>query len=841
MTSIQGRLPVLPLRNAVLFTGLTQVVKVGRERSVNALKEAEKRGFWIITTQQIPHDANSASDKAIGTTDIHQVGTLCRIDSLKGKAESGYQVVLRGFARVRLEDVKLLEDGNYLEAFGQQLDDVNDMNEQTEKALLDSLKQLGKDILKVLPGNTDQMAEMLNGIDDLSYLTALSAGNIDIELKEKQKILEMTNLRERALHLLNLMKSFKESLELQAEIRNKLSQKLGQQQRQSILREHMKAIREELDGSSEDGSFEEKMAKKFDEAGLPDEVRKVAESELRRLTEIGPQSPESHVIRNYLELIAALPWSKSAEETDINLEAARQILDADHFGMEQVKKRIIQQLAVMKLRRNAKGSILLFLGPPGIGKTSLASSIAKALGRKFIRVSVGGVRDDAEIRGHRRTYVGALPGRIIAGLKRVQENNPVFLLDEIDKMGRGYQGDPAAALLEVLDPEQNANFTDHYLEVPFDLSKVMFIATANTLEGIPGPLLDRMEIIDMTGYTLAEKFHIAKNHLIPKQMNEQGIKEGAVTIDDEALTRLIASYTREAGVRELDRKVAAVLRGVSEKVVMKIERNDAEAVRIRSFDIEEILGPDRYLSEEALEANPPGVVTGLAWTPVGGDILFVETTAMPGRGDMILTGKLGDVMRESAQIAQSLIRSHLKDLGLNLDWRKYDLHLHVPAGATPKDGPSAGVSILSSMISLLIGKPVSSKTAMTGEITLRGAVTPVGGIKEKVIAAHRAGIRTVILPERNRRDLRDIPKDVVEDLEIHFVSRVEELLKIVFGLELKPLETQFLLDMTLSATNEFTDLEPTKVHVRTPLEEGLPPAPTPDQPVEDIRAVPRLE
>ncbi|MBX3019365.1 MAG: endopeptidase La [Bdellovibrionaceae bacterium] len=807
MTSMHGRLPVLPLRNAVLFPGLTQVVKVGRERSVSALKEAEKRGFWIITTQQIPQDDAIPAEKPIGADGVHTVGTLCRIDSLKGKPENGYQVVLRGFARVRLEDLKLLESENFLEAFGQQLDDVNDMNEQTEKALLDSLRQLGKDILKVLPGNTDQLNEMLNGIDDLSYLTALCAGNIDVDLKEKQKILEMTNLRERALHLLNLMKSFKESLELQAEIRNKLSQKLGQQQRQSILREHMKAIREELDGSSEDGTFEEKMQKKFDEAGLPDEVRKVAESELRRLTEIGPQSPESHVIRNYLELIAALPWSKSAVETDIDLEAARRILDADHYGMEQVKKRIVQQLAVMKLRKNAKGSILLFLGPPGIGKTSLASSIAKALGRKFIRVSVGGVRDDAEIRGHRRTYVGALPGRVIAGLKRVQENNPVFLLDEIDKMGRGYQGDPAAALLEVLDPEQNANFTDHYLEVPFDLSKVMFIATANQLDGIPAPLLDRMEIIDMTGYTLAEKFHIAKNHLIPKQMEEQGFKPGTAILEDDALTRLISSYTREAGVRELDRKVAAVLRGVSEKVVAKIEKNETDPVRIKSFDIEEILGPDRYLTEEALEANPPGVVTGLAWTPVGGDILFVETTAMPGRGDLILTGKLGDVMRESAQIAQSLIRSHLKDLGLNLEWRKYDLHLHVPAGATPKDGPSAGVSILSSMISLLTGRPVSSKLAMTGEITLRGAITPVGGIKEKVIAAHRAGIRTVVLPERNRRDLREIPQDVVSEMEIHFVARVEELLKLVFDLDLKPIETQFLLDLPLTVKAEYADLE----------------------------------
>lgn len=798
MPLTQGRLPVLPLRNAVLFPGLTQVVKVGRERSVNALLEAEKKGYWVITTQQLQNDPSTAGSH-VGPDDIHKVGTLCRIDSMKGKSDSGYQVVLRGFSRVRLDDIQLMDDANYLVATGLALEDVNDMNAPTREALLESLRQLGKDILKVIPTNTDQMAQMLSSVDDLAYLTSLCAGNIDVDLQEKQKILEMVNLRERSLHLLNLMKHFKEGLELQAEIRNKLSQKLGQQQRQSILREHMRAIREELDGGGEELSFEDKMRQKFETAKFPPDVLKIAESELKRLMEIGNQAAESHVIRSYLELLVALPWSKSAVETAIDLDEARRILDADHFGMEKVKKRIIQQLAVMKLRKNAKGSILLLAGPPGIGKTSLAASIAKALGRQFVRVSVGGVRDDAEVRGHRRTYVGALPGRIIQGLKRAQQNNPVFLLDEIDKMGRGFQGDPASALLEVLDPEQNANFMDHYLDVPFDLSKVMFIATANQLDTIPGPLLDRMEVIDMTGYTLAEKFHIAKNHLLPKQMKEQGFQPNAVIFEDDAMSRLISSFTREAGVRELERKIAAVLRGVSEKVVHKLEVNDTTEVRIRALEIEEILGPDRYVSDVALDANPAGVVTGLAWTPVGGDILFIETTAMPGKGELILTGQLGDVMRESAQIAQSLIRSHLKDLGLQLDWKKYDLHLHVPSGATPKDGPSAGVSILSSMISLLTGRSVSGQLAMTGEITLRGVITPVGGIKEKVIAAHRAGIRNVILPEKNRRDLREIPKEVLDDVEVHFVSRVEELLKLVFDLDLKPVHPQFLIETGFTA------------------------------------------
>lgn len=791
MSFPQGRLPVLPLRNSILFPGLTQVVKVGRQKSVKALLNAEKNGYWIVVTQQREGHNN---DTDVAPDHLYQIGTLCRIDSMRGKAESSYQVVLRGFSRVRLDDLKLDEGSNFIETNVSVLDDVNDMNEPTQSALLASLKQLSKELLKLVPGNTDQLNELVSGVDDLSYLTALCAGNIEVDLKEKQKILEMTNLRERSLYLLNLMKEFKESLELQSEIRTKLTQKLGHQQRQHILREHIKALREELDESEGEASFEDKMRQKFDEAKFPEEVQKIAEGELRRLGEIGAQSPESHIIRTYLELLASLPWSKSADEREIDLEAARQLLEKEHFGLEKVKKRILQQLAIMKLKKSSKGSILLLVGPPGIGKTSLAASIAMALQRKFVRVSVGGIRDDAEIRGHRRTYVGALPGRIIQGLKRAGENNAVFLLDEIDKMARGYHGDPAAALLEVLDPEQNKNFLDHYLDVPFDLSKVMFIATANQLDGIPAPLLDRMEILDMTGYTLSEKFHIAKNHLLPRQFEEQGIDPKLVQLSDDALFRLISSYTREAGVRELERKVAAVLRGVSEKVVQKISTGDQTPLRIQALDVEEILGPEKYQADLALEQNPPGVVTGLAWTPVGGDILYIESTGMPGKGDLILTGQLGDVMRESAQIAQSLIRSHLPELGLTYDLKRQDIHLHVPSGATPKDGPSAGVSILSSMVSLLTQKPVSGKVAMTGEITLRGAITPVGGIKEKVIAAHRAGIKMVILPEKNRRDLREIPAEVLQDLEVHFVGRIEELLKIVFDLDLKPVGTHFLVE-----------------------------------------------
>ncbi|PWU21204.1 MAG: endopeptidase La, partial [Bdellovibrio sp.] len=793
----EGLLPVLPLRNMVVFPGLTHVIRVGREKSMHALKKAESMGYWIVTAQQ-KIDGNE-----IAPDNIYPVATVCRIDSMKGSEESGYQVVVRGFHRVHLDQISVEPQLNFIQANVTKLDEVADMNEATRKSLLDSLKQMALDVLKLVPANTENLAELIKGVDDLSYLTSLCGGNLEIEAQEKQKILAMNSLRDRSLHLLSLMKKFKEGLEVQSEIRAKLNQKLGAQQRQSILREHLKAIREEL-GEKDDESFEEKILRRLAEVQAPDEIRKLIEGELRRFSELGTQSPESHIIRNYVELLSSLPWGRSSPETEIDLQEARRVLDEDHYGLESVKKRIIQQLAVMKLKKDLQGSILLFVGPPGVGKTSLGQSIARALGRKFVRVSVGGVRDDAEIRGHRRTYIGALPGRIIQGLKRAGENNPVFLLDEIDKLARGFHGDPAAALLEVLDPEQNRSFLDHYLDIGFDLSKVLFICTANQIESIPGPLLDRMEVVELSGYTMAEKLHIAKSHLIPKVMDSQGFTAGSVQISDEALSRMIGSYTREAGVREFQRQITSVLRGVSEQVVDAIEkktsvgREDATGgelpLRVESKDLLDLLGPEKFFQEVTESINPPGVVTGLAWTPVGGDILFLESTAMPGRGELILTGQLGDVMKESAKIALSLIRSHWPDLGLSLDLKRHDLHLHVPAGAIPKDGPSAGVAIFTSMVSLLTRRSVSAKLAMTGEITLRGAITPVGGIKEKVIAAQRAGVTDVILPEKNRRNLQEIPKDIQSQLRIHFVSRVEELLKIVFGIEIHDLGPQLLLD-----------------------------------------------
>lgn len=794
MSYPQGLLPLLALKNTLVFPGMTQVIKVGRERSLKALEWAEKNGFWIVAVQQ---KRNSELGQ-VEPDDLYDVGTLCRIESMRGNPETGYQVVLRGTARLQLDDIRLKSSPEFLEAQTTILDDLKDLNEATEKALLASLKQLAVEILRLVPANTDQLEELVRGVEDLGYLTSLCAGNLDVALEEKQRLLETISLRERTLQLLNLMKEFKEGLEVQNEIRNKLTQKLGQTQRQVILREQLKAIREEL-GEGDDQDVQDKLKKKLDEAGLSPEAREIANQEWNRLSEMGPQSPEYHMLRNYLETLASLPWDKSAPDKEIRLDEAEEILNDDHYGLEKIKKRILQQLAVMKLKKDTKGTLLLFVGPPGVGKTSLAQSIARALGRKFARVSLGGVRDEAEIRGHRRTYIGSMPGRIIQTLKKVGENNAVFLLDEVDKLSRSFHGDPSAALLEVLDPEQNNTFVDHYLETPFDLSKVIFLATANQLDGIPAPLLDRMEVIELTGYTTAEKLHIARKHLLPKQVREQGLEDYKIHISDEALMGIITSYTREAGVRELQRKIGAVLRAVSEKVVRGLAPSEKEEIRVEAIMLDEILGPERYVPEVAETLNPSGVVTGLGWSPVGGEILFIESTAMPGKGDLMITGQLGGVMKESAQIALSLVRSHLPDLGLQLDMKKYDLHLHVPAGAIPKDGPSAGAALLTSMVSLLTGRSVSSKVAMTGEITLRGAVMPVGGIKEKVIAAHRGGITNVILPERNRRDAREIPSEVTDQLKIHYVSRVEDLLHLVLGLNLKNWDTQMLLDSPMDS------------------------------------------
>jgi ATP-dependent Lon protease len=771
-----GFVPVLPLRNTVLYPGITQVLRVGREKSVKALLKAFENQNWIITTLQ-----KKSVQQIESLDDIYRVGVLAKIESVQGNPESGYHITVRGQSRVEITQPDL--GSAYLSARFETLSNVEDLDQGTRKTLLGSLKTISKDVLQLIPAQTESMIESLDLIDDLEQLVHLAATHSDFDLNEKQKILETLSVKDRVFTLLNLLHELKANLQVQSEIRQKLSKQFGKSHRQQILREQMKAIKEEL-GESESSNSDSYLEKIY-KLNMPEEAMKLAEQQAQRLEDVNASSPEYQMIRNHLDFIVSLPWGKASEEKEIDLQKAREVLEKDHYGLETIKKRIIQHLSVLKLKKDKKGSILLFVGPPGVGKTSLGQSIAKALDKKYVRVSLGGVRDDAEIRGHRRTYVGALPGRILNGIKKAGENNPVFVLDEIDKMSRGFSGDPASAMLEVLDPEQNSQFMDHYLDIGYDLSKVFFIATANSLEGIPGPLLDRMEVIDVSGYTTQEKFHIAKNHLIPKQLLEHGISAEQIEIDDEVIYKIMSSYTREAGVRDLQRKIAQLLRSAAEKVIGA----SSDKVKISVSDLDELLGQERFQSELAEVNLIPGVATGLAWTPVGGDILFIESASMPGNGQLIITGQLGDVMKESAQIALSLLKSRLPLFGSHIDFSKQDIHIHVPAGSIPKDGPSAGVTMLSSMASLLTRTSLSPQLGMTGEISLRGSVMPVGGIKEKVIAAHRAGLRKIILPKKNEKDLKDVPAEVKADMNFVFVEHINEVLKIALNLNFDLMST----------------------------------------------------
>jgi ATP-dependent Lon protease len=782
-------LPIIALRNLVIFPGTTVPIRVGRAQSIAAIQALKlesgneketlaQNHSQLLAVLQRPLDQKDH----IAPEELYKVGVLCQIERVRGNEKDGFQLVLRGLERVHITNV--FESVGTLRGNAEPMIDHDSAEEETLKALLLSVKLLAKEILEFLPAGSDQMVTLVDGINDLDFLVNISAANIEFPIEQKQEILEDTSVKSRALKLLKVMQHLRDELQVRNEIRDKMTTKLGKNQREAILREQLRAIQEELaDGGSEDGPAKpEDYRKKIDDSAMPEATKKVALDELRRLDSLNAQSPETHVIRNYLDLLVAMPW-KTDPEPEIDLKKAREILDGDHYGLDKIKKRIIEHMATMKLKEGGRGLILLFVGPPGVGKTSLGASIAKALGRKFVRGSLGGVRDDAEIRGHRRTYIGAMPGRIVQGIKRAGSKNPVFLLDEIDKLGRGYQGDPAAALLEVLDPEQNATFTDHYMDVPYDLSKVLFIATANSLESIPGPLLDRMEVIELSGYTTAEKAYIAKNHLLPKQLEEHGIKAEQLSISDDSINHLITHYTREAGVRDLQRKLAGVCRAMTTKIV-----EGANHVEVGLKEIEDAWGPVRFEHEVTEKLSPPGVVTGLAWTPVGGEILFIESALMPGKGQLTLTGQLGEVMKESAHIALTLIRSRLPQVSASLEFDKKDLHIHVPAGAIPKDGPSAGIAMLTTIASLFTGIPVDPKTAMTGEVTLRGAVTPVGGIKEKVMAAHRAGVTRVILSRKNERDLKDVPDEIKSRMQFHFVDDVAQVLRLALGLDIPAMD-----------------------------------------------------
>ncbi len=776
LTNIEQFIPTLVLKNTVLFPDVALPVLISKSVGLNAinraLEQSKDKLFVAITLKE------GVQIEQATPSDFYTVGTLCTIQRIEKNERNETIAYIKALYRFKVLQVEFEESFASWVARGEPMPDLVDLDGPTEKALLRSLKDISIEILESLNASPE-FKRTLDQFESAADFTNLAAQNLPLILAKKQEILEIASVKTRALKVLELLVEQREMIKVNTEMGLKISEKTSKAYRESILREQLKAIKEELGEESEFSAEGEKLTLKdrILRAKLPADIEKIALDQLNRYETMGQQNAESHVIRNYLELILALPWN-DVEPKEIDLDAAQKILDDEHYGLEKIKKHIIQHLAVMKLSPHKKGSILLFVGPPGVGKTSLGQSIAKALGRKFVRASLGGVRDDSEIRGHRRTYIGAMPGRIIEGIKRGKEKNPVFMLDEIDKLGRGYGGDPAAAMLEVLDPEQNSTFMDHYLDINYDLSKVFFIATANSLETIPPPLLDRMEVIQLSGYTTDEKLHIAKNHLLPKQLKEHGLKPEQVEIPDAMLTMMIEEYTREAGVRELQRKIAKVLRTVSEKIV---RGKGEEKVVITPELIEDELGIHKNSYEHIQTSTVPGVATGLAWTPAGGDILFIESLMMPGSGKIQLTGKLGDVMSESAHIGLSLVRSKLANMLPGFNFAKTDFHIHVPSGAIPKDGPSAGITIFSALCSLVLNKPIDTKLAMTGEITLRGAVLPVGGVKEKLIAAHRAGIKRVIMSKKNEKDLKEVSEEIRKDMEFCFVENINELLVYVFG------------------------------------------------------------
>ncbi|MGA2122225.1 MAG: endopeptidase La [Methanoregula sp.] len=706
---------------------------------------------------------------------LYKIGNLFRISYVQ-PADDGYLICAQVVRRVKA--VSVSEKDGRLYAACELVPDIQDIEEDLRARILADIKLTIHEISSRFTGS-EQFTQPIDRMDSVDQIMGFVMPFLPISLAEKQALLEMVSVRQRTITFLEILIRTRENIAIRIEMAKKVSDRVSKSNREAMLREQLRVIQEELgesDGTGGDGGYRERV----ENSRMPDDVRKKALVEVKKLETGGSQNHESSVIRNYLDLLLDLPWV-TEEKKSIDIGEARRVLESHHNGLEKVKERIIQHLAVMKLKQEKQGSILLFTGPPGTGKTSLGRSIAEALGRKYIRISLGGVRDEAEIRGHRRTYVGALPGRIIQGIQKAGTKNPVFILDEIDKLAMSYAGDPASALLEVLDPEQNNTFSDHYLEVPYDLSDVLFIATANSLATIPAPLLDRMELIEISGYTKNEKFTIAKDHLVPETLKEHGLDADKLRIEDEALKVIIEKYTREAGVRWLKKQLAKIARNVSEKIVSGM--TELPFV-VTTDNLSIILGKELIRQEVARKEPVPGVVTGLAWTPVGGEILFIEGTFMPGTGKLTLTGQLGDVMKESATISLSLIRSRLADTQGGFNFMTSDIHIHVPSGATPKDGPSAGVTLFTALSSLITGKTADPELAMTGEITLSGAVLPVGGIKEKVLAAHRAGIKKVILPKENERDLQDVPDDVRGELTFVPVETVEEVLKEALGIEL---------------------------------------------------------
>ena len=758
--------PILPLRNGVVFPGTRVTLPVGREKSVALLRHVHPGDIVGLVTQK------QASLLDPGQDDLYTTGVFARIVQLTRVSDSEMRLVIEGLGRFRFDRLTVREP--YWRGDGELLLDVN-----TDAANANALaERLHQDVLALAERGLAQPLAFAEG-DDPSLFADQVASSLGLSTEKEMRVLEALDVAER----LELVAAFAEERKGAADVKKKIEsevrKEIGKNQRDALLREQLRAIKKEL--GDDDSDAVQRLRERLDAAGLPDEARGVANRELKRLESMSAQSAEWNVIRSYLEWLADLPWSARADAKH-DIDAIAQKLDQDHYGLEDVKKRVLEHMAVLSLSpENRRGQILCLVGPPGVGKTSLGQSIADATGRPFVRIALGGVRDEAEVRGHRRTYVGALPGRIVHALRKAKVKNPIVLLDEVDKLMVGWSGSPEAALLEVLDPEQNKTFTDHYLETPFDLSEVIFICTANTLEPLSPPLRDRLDVVELGGYTLEEKLHIAKNHLIPKQLKEHGMEAGALAITTDALKETISAYTREAGVRQLGRQIVRMCRSVALEVARRPKTQGADAplapITLDQGDLDRVLGKPRFFADVAERTALPGVATGLAWTPVGGDILFIETSRMRGKGRLEITGQLGDVMKESARAALTYVRSHAELLGVDPDFfENNDVHVHVPAGGVPKDGPSAGVTIFTALTSLLTSRPVRPDTAMTGEVTLRGRVLPVGGIKAKVLAAHRAGMKRVILPKRNARDLDDVPSEVRASLDIVFAEDMSDVL-----------------------------------------------------------------
>jgi ATP-dependent Lon protease len=765
-------LPVLPLRETVPLPDTLTPLAVGQERSVELINDVLAGDRLLVMVA-----SKNPELETPGPDDLYDVGVVGSVARMLKIPDGTLRVLVQGAQRVRI--TKWVGDTPYLKAEVEELPDV--VVESTElTALTRNVQETFSQIVEQVPYLPEELQLAVANVDDPSTLSHLIAGSLRLPLEEKQALLEEVDVGRRLRRLAEALARELEVISIGSEIQSQVQSEIDKGQREYVLRQQLKAIQDELGEFDESAEEARELREQLDAIALPDEVRKQVDRELRRLEQLPAQAAEHGVIRSYLEWIASLPWGTSTED-NLDLTHAREVLDADHYDIEQVKDRILEFLAVRKLKPDARGSIMCFVGPPGVGKTSLGRSVARALGRNFERISVGGVRDEAEIRGHRRTYIGAMPGTIIRALRDAGSDNPLFMIDELDKMGSDFRGDPSSAMLEVLDPEQNATFRDHYLDVPFDLSKVMFICTANDLDRIPGPLLDRMEVIQLAGYTEDEKLQIAKRYLVPRQIERNGLRKSWIAIGDKALRRVIADYTREAGVRQLEREIGTICRKVARRVAETFNGARPRKTTVTPETVRELLGRPKVHSEARRRTSVPGVATGLAWTPVGGDVLFIEASATPGSGKLLLTGQLGDVMKESAQAALTWVKAHTHEITPKLEdawFADHDVHVHVPAGATPKDGPSAGITMATALASLISGRTVREDVAMTGEITLTGSVLPIGGLKEKALAAQRNDVRIVIAPALNEADAEDIPEHLRKRLRFVWVSEIGDVLDV---------------------------------------------------------------